>query len=598
MYDDVVQLREKLGYKKFTKLQEKVFTNNQIYENQRCWICGETSSGKTLIPYLLYARYRLYEKKEARMLYIVPYRSLALQKYNEMNLIMKQLFPTKLNIAISTAEYRESDEEIQNGNVDIAIMIYEKVYIFAGNGEFLKYFDYIVLDEFGIITNEDRGPKVDLLMLWITRLFSHVIVLSTPYIDWTEYIKTYNFLFIKEAQRPVRLETEPIIRIKSWIPTVEKIEKMQAELAVDNNQLLHSCKLIFENNHRVVINVKNTEDVLTLAKLLVETKAIFELIPEDMKIKSDNESYEEIQKELDGKLTPEIYTLFKCGIAILHEAVPDTVQKFVVRELTKDVDPLFYIIICSELHMCWNKSEIYTLVTVNRNRNSIIADICKKHLEKQKKVIVFLNNRTEIHNIARDLYRALSGTPYFVEDNSNSQNYKELLVQKIGMHDGGDTLYGLLDEEDCKAILSGIGVHSSALPQEFREYIERMLYDRDSKMRIVVTTETLAFGINSNADVVIIADMMNNGVYMTLNEYQNCAGRAGRLQKGESPDKQKGYIYPVLNGKRIDDWFKLSMQKAQKVENSLAHLDADHSTIYMLSIFRENKYMTYEEIKK
>ena len=49
-------------------------------------------------------------------------------------------------------------------------------------------------------------------MLWSLKSKNHVIVLSIPYINWEDYIRVYGFFEIREEQRPVRLNTIPIIR--------------------------------------------------------------------------------------------------------------------------------------------------------------------------------------------------------------------------------------------------------------------------------------------------------------------------------------------------------------------------------------------------
>ena len=78
---------------------------------------------------------------------------------------------------------------------------------------------------------------------------------------------------------------------------------------------------------------------------------------------------------------------------------------------------------------------------------------------------------------------------------------------------------------------------------------------KNGHLRIVCSTETLVYGINSNADVVIIPsmmkqhleDQMQNG-FLYANEYMNYAGRAGRLNSELPVNEQKhiGYIYPII----------------------------------------------------
>ena len=96
------------------------------------FIIGATSSGKTLIPILLFFNTyfeRLENGEKCKMLFAVPYRALAIQKKEEIEEIVKNL-NVNLNIVISAGELKADDGMIMNGLADIVILIYEKVYTF------------------------------------------------------------------------------------------------------------------------------------------------------------------------------------------------------------------------------------------------------------------------------------------------------------------------------------------------------------------------------------------------------------------------------------------------------------------------------------
>ena len=94
------------------------------------------------------------------------------------------------------------------------------------------------------------------------------------------------------------------------------------------------------------------------------------------------------------------------------------------------------------------------------------------------------------------------------------------------------------DEEDINALSAlipyGIAFHHSGLPSTVREAIEEDFRSNNGRIQIIVCTETLMIGVNLPADVVILYD---NTVYrgepmprkLTLQEYKNFIGRAGRL---------------------------------------------------------------------
>lgn len=129
-YEKMLRLANHLGYQSFTALQKTAFRSENVYDSGKdLFVIGETSSGKTLIPMLMYyAAYQEAREKRQRtpqMLFVVPYRALAAQKKLEIQRLFQG---EELDIVQSTGEYRQNDDEIQRGEVDIAVIITEKVY--------------------------------------------------------------------------------------------------------------------------------------------------------------------------------------------------------------------------------------------------------------------------------------------------------------------------------------------------------------------------------------------------------------------------------------------------------------------------------------
>ena len=198
-YDKMLRLANQLGYPSFTDLQETAFRSEDVYDSGRdLFIIGETSSGKTLIPMLMYyaAYQEALEKQQRtpRMLFVVPYRALAAQKKLEI----ERLFQGEdLDIAQSTGEYRQNDDEIQRGEVDIAVVITEKVYRYASrDSAFLSRYDFLVIDEAGLLNDNSRGIRIDFILAWAhsRRLRSgkpRILMLGTPFYNWEAYISKY-----------------------------------------------------------------------------------------------------------------------------------------------------------------------------------------------------------------------------------------------------------------------------------------------------------------------------------------------------------------------------------------------------------------------
>ena len=223
-YDKMLRLANQLGYPSFTDLQETAFRSEDVYDSGRdLFIIGETSSGKTLIPMLMYyaAYQEALEKQQRtpRMLFVVPYRALAAQKKLEIERLFQG---EELDIAQSTGEYRQNDDEIQRGEVDIAVIITEKVYRYASrDSAFLSRYDFLVIDEAGLLNDNSRGIRIDFILAWAhsRRLRSgkpRILMLGTPFYNWEAYISKYGFTEIKADGRPVELSKNTILYYKGW----------------------------------------------------------------------------------------------------------------------------------------------------------------------------------------------------------------------------------------------------------------------------------------------------------------------------------------------------------------------------------------------
>ena len=142
-YEEAKEIGAQWGYHEFTALQDMVLKDCGCMENAREFIIGSTSSGKTLIPLICVRADQRRCEKKVKLLYMVPYRALATQKAKEF----VQKF-TQERVIVSTSEYCSEDANVMNGNCDIAIVIYEKIFMFLSNDKrFLDQYTHIVFDE-------------------------------------------------------------------------------------------------------------------------------------------------------------------------------------------------------------------------------------------------------------------------------------------------------------------------------------------------------------------------------------------------------------------------------------------------------------------
>lgn len=442
-YIDAHRILECMRYSKFLPLQEKAFRNPALYNPEtHIFITGDTSSGKTLIPLIHY----LLEKEknpDYKMLFLVPYRALASQKQTEITELLHRVKPD-LHVALSTGECREEDNDIRTGDVDVAVIIYEKAYYFACNTEgFLQQYQTIVYDEFALSENDSRGITCDLMLLCGKRENCRLFVLSTPHYNWEHYIHNNNFTSIQLTEQG---SSVPCEEIPIFLDGTSKSTKIYAFHDYDNNPI-----------------------------------------------------------EIEG-------------------------------------------------------------VRSSGSKDDLIEDICVRHLAQGHRILVFINNCAEVRNLARKLAgRLRKDHPELLNLVSGDKvTCFQYLLKETGVLE--EDLLELMDTDECLSFAQGICYHNSWLGYELRSMVEREILTDEGCLKIVFCTETMAYGINSNVDVVIVADMHKSishrhyipkkredgsmrirgenwiqNRFLTVNEYQNYIGRAGRYGRAD-----KGYAYAIM----------------------------------------------------
>src|SRR5207247_7196558 len=88
-----------------------------------------------------------------------------------------------------------------------------------------------------------------------------------------------------------------------------------------------------------------------------------------------------------------------------------------------------------------------------------------------------------------------------------------------------------------QVLARGVAFHNSHLDREERRVIEEHFRRRDTRLRVIVATTTLAMGVNTPASAVVIVGLEHPGPQgpqpYSVAEYKNLVGRAGRLGYAE-----------------------------------------------------------------
>jgi helicase len=135
-----------------------------------------------------------------------------------------------------------------------------------------------------------------------------------------------------------------------------------------------------------------------------------------------------------------------------------------------------------------------------------------------------------------------------------------------------------------QVLQGGVGFHNADLSPQERTALETRFRDPASDLKVIVATTTLAMGINTPAEAVVIAGLIHRGPSPTrysVAEYKNMVGRAGRLgfaQAGES------YIVATGDPTAQEAWSRYILGNPEEVTSHFLDASTDPQTLILRSL--------------
>jgi replicative superfamily II helicase len=131
-----------------------------------------------------------------------------------------------------------------------------------------------------------------------------------------------------------------------------------------------------------------------------------------------------------------------------------------------------------------------------------------------------------------------------------------------------------------QVLAHGVAFHNSHLDREERRVIEEHFRRRDTRLRVIVATTTLAMGVNTPASAVVIVGLEHPGSQgrppqpYSVAEYKNLVGRAGRLGYAE-----RGASYLIATSAREEHEYWVRYVSARPENLASRFLAADPRTL-------------------
>jgi replicative superfamily II helicase len=207
------------------------------------------------------------------------------------------------------------------------------------------------------------------------------------------------------------------------------------------------------------------------------------------------------------------------------------------------------------------------LVYGGQGSKQVMIPLVQKLVAEGKKVIVFRSIKGETVGSASYLSASLGLPP--------SESVLALLPGR-DLSSSSESLR--------VALRGGVGFHNADLSPEERTALEAQFRDPESDIKVLVATTTLAMGINTPAEAVVIAGLTHPGPTPTrysVAEYKNMVGRAGRLGFSETGES---YIIATGDPAPHESWSRYILGQPEDVTSHFLDASTDPQTMILRSI--------------
>ncbi|OFV68141.1 MAG: ski2-like helicase [Candidatus Syntrophoarchaeum caldarius] len=395
LWNSYVMTLKNKGYKEIWYPQIQAFENGAL-DNDNFIFISSPGSGKTLVAEVILIHSFLKSTKAGA--YLVPLNELANEIYDDFKERME--YP---EIGIHVTKSTMDDEnlsELQRSN--IMIMTYEKFdYHLRNHPELISDLGAVVIDEFHMISNKDRGAKLELILAQLMHRFPNI----------------------------------RIVGLSAVVPNGDEISDwLHAKLCDTSDWRKNPLyEGVYDHRNKVIRFYDHPERL------------------------SSEETIGDYERNPTHNLTID----------------------FIMKEISREGLP---------------------------------------------QTLIFVPKRKDARDFAAEIQRCLTE-----EIKERVDSYKlDKIATDLGNLEGSDTktLKGLIE-----AVKNGIAFHHAGLGSE----IKRVVMDafRNQDLLVMISTTTLSAGVNLPAKRVIISEPRiggrgNSGRDLTVAEYKNLAGRAGR----------------------------------------------------------------------
>ena len=203
--ENILNFLKRQNIEELRPSQEKSIRKGLFKNNHNQIVSTPTGSGKTLVAEL--AMLDVILNKHKKVIYIVPIKALASEKYKEF----RDLYGNDIRVRISIGEIQN---EKYSYDYDLLLVTSEKLdTLIRHDKTFLENLGLVIVDEIHLLNDEKRGPTLEILLSIFKAKYKRIrlIGLSATIGNAKELSKWLSADLVEDDWRPVELQHHVLI---------------------------------------------------------------------------------------------------------------------------------------------------------------------------------------------------------------------------------------------------------------------------------------------------------------------------------------------------------------------------------------------------
>ncbi len=197
MKEEISKLLGIMHIEKLNPMQTKALPH--ILGNKNILVSAPTASGKTLLAEIAMIKNR--KEGRGKIIYIVPLRALASEKYKEFS---ETLGHFGISVGISTGDFDSVSESLAAH--DVIIVTSEKMdSLLRHKAKWIKNIGGAIIDEIHLLGDASRGATLEIVISKLRKLKPRIIGLSATVNNSAEIAEWLNAELIESNYRPTKL---------------------------------------------------------------------------------------------------------------------------------------------------------------------------------------------------------------------------------------------------------------------------------------------------------------------------------------------------------------------------------------------------------